>query len=106
MNAGYRCELSKVKDVAKHAGHFLFLVRQRPFFEFVIVVAVIVVVILLARRRFGYFLVGAFNNFVEFTTVKPHPSTFGAVVNFNSLAIGHHQGNLAVWTLHLGVTFP
>lgn len=45
---------------------------------------------------------GLFQDFIEFTAVEPDPATFGAVVDFDSLAFGENQhGIFAVWTLHL-----
>lgn len=40
-----------------------------------------------AWRRGG----GAINQFVEFAAIKPHAATLRAVVNFDTLAITHHQ---------------
>ncbi|MFM8477782.1 MAG: hypothetical protein ACKOEO_18515, partial [Planctomycetaceae bacterium] len=42
----------------------------------------------------------AFDEFVEFATVQPDPSTLWAVVNLNPLAVGHPKFHFAQGTQH------
>jgi hypothetical protein len=54
-------------------------------------------------RRRGYLLLrwnsrhAAFNNFVNFSTVKPHATALGTIIDLDALAIGHHQNRF--WAL-------
>ena len=78
---------------------------------FVAVVPVIVVILLIALFS-GRHLWGrcadngrALQQFVELTSVEPNTAASGAIINFNTLSIGHHQGLVfALRTFH-GVHF-
>lgn len=42
-----------------------------------------------------------FNQFIEFTPIKPNTPALGAVVNFNALAVGYQEvGFRADWAFH------
>ena len=43
---------------------------------------------------------GAFDDFVQFTFVEPDSSAFGAIINFNSLFIGHYKGFVTIRAIH------
>src|SRR5690606_2719951 len=51
----------------------------------------------LNRSSFG---AGALNNFVQLAPIKPHAAALRTIINFNPLTISHHQGHIAMWTLH------
>jgi hypothetical protein len=61
----------------------------------------------LARNRTAVFrLSGFLNYFIEFAAVQPDPATGGAIVNFNSLAFGHHQVGFFAYGAFHKITIP
>lgn len=49
-------------------------------------------------RRIG--LSRPFDQLLQFTAIEPDSPAFRAVINFNTLFIGHHQWHFADWTIH------
>jgi hypothetical protein len=41
-----------------------------------------------------------FNNFVEFSTIKPDAAALGAVVDLDAAAFRHHEIYVAMWAIH------
>ena len=91
----------EVEDVAKNAGHLLFLwvLHCSGALIFVTVIATN-----LARCWIAYrgrsIVTCSLDDFVQLATVKPHTPAIWAVINFNSLTICHNEGGGATWTLH------
>jgi hypothetical protein len=74
------------------------------FVAVVLVIVVIFLITLLSWRRLRYDWTGngrTFEQFVQLATVEPNTSASGAIIDFNTLPIGHHQGLvIALGTFH------
>ena len=60
------------------------------------------------RRRYwrSQFTGAAFNNFVEFTAVKPDPTALRTIIDFNTQTLGHEQiWRAAGGAFHKGLLF-
>jgi hypothetical protein len=91
----------EVEDVAKNAGHLLFLwvLHCSGALIFVTVIATHRARGGIAKRRRSI-VTCSLNDFVQLATVKPHTPAIWAVINLNSLTICHNEGGGATWTLH------
>jgi hypothetical protein len=70
----------------------------------VLVIVVIFLITLLSWRRLRCDWIGTgctFEQFVQLATVEPNSSASGAIIDFDTLPIGHHQGLVfALGTFH------
>jgi hypothetical protein len=48
---------------------------------------------------------GTLEDLIQFATIKPYPPALEAVVNFNSMPLGHDQNHAAYWAQH-SFAFP
>lgn len=65
-------------------------------------IILLVGIVLLWRIGFGGEVGRSFDDFVQFAPIEPHTTALGAIIDFHTLAVGHHQGNVAVGTVHGG----
>jgi hypothetical protein len=56
-------------------------------------------------RRHGRRPGGAFNDFVQFTPVKPDAPALRAIVNLDPTTIGHHQSLIVHWASHRALLY-
>jgi hypothetical protein len=66
-----------------------------PAVTIIIIVVVVPAAFVLVKR-----LVGALNDLIKLAAIEPYAATLRAVINFNALAIGDGQENVAFWTIH------
>jgi hypothetical protein len=45
-------------------------------------------------------LIGALDNFFEFTTVEPDATAGWAIVDFDALLVSHGERDITNWTIH------
>jgi hypothetical protein len=48
----------------------------------------------------GTFSARAFDDLIEFAAIQPNAATLGAIIDFDTLALGYMQVDLAGWTFH------
>lgn len=79
-----------------------------PLFLFVIILLVVVIIVVVLFRLAGFKRVAVlrcgnrtFDDLVQFAAVEPDAAAFGAVIDLNTVALGHQQVYIAVWALHI-----
>ena len=63
-------------------------------------VTIIIVIVMAAAFVLVKRLGGALNDLIKLAAIEPYAATLRAVINFNALAIGDGQENVAFWTIH------
>ncbi len=65
-------------------------------------VTLVLVMLPLAIRRSGIggVCASAVDNLIETATIDPHSPARGTVIDLDTLAVGHHQLNVACWAVH------
>lgn len=63
-------------------------------------VILLVRIVLWRRIGLGREILRTLNDFIEFAPIKPYAAALRAVVNFNTLPVGHYQGYIAIRTVH------
>lgn len=63
-------------------------------------VILLVRIVLWRRIGLGREILRTLNDFIEFAAVEPYAAALRAVVNFNTLPVGHYQGYIAIRTVH------